>query len=93
MLANPFFTPHITVFDFLQYESYEPRIVPLLQKFIAQINPFTLRLTDFGTFIHTFYIQVKPSPKELTRIAARKNELRSIARSRSTPRVSSPDRF
>ncbi len=80
MVANPFFTPHITVLDFLQYESYESRIVPLLRKFISQINPFTLRLNDFGTFVHTFYIQVKPAPRELTRITSRKNELRTIAR-------------
>lgn len=80
MLANPYFNPHITVLDFLQYESYETRIVPMLQKFVSQVNPFTLRLTDFGSFVHTFYIQVKPSPKELARITARKNELRAIAR-------------
>lgn len=80
MVANPFFSPHITVLDFLQYESYESRIVPLLKKFISQINPFTLRLNDFGSFVHTFYIQVKPAPRELTRITGRKNELRTIAR-------------
>ncbi len=80
MLANPFFNPHITVLDFLQYESYESRIVPLLQQFISRINPFTVRLTDFGSFVHTFYIQVKPSPRELNRVTAGKNELRSIAR-------------
>jgi len=80
MVANPFFNPHITILDFLQYESYESRIVPLMKKFIGQINPFTLHLNDFGSFVHTFYIRVKPVPRELTRIIARKNELRSIAR-------------
>jgi len=80
MVANPFFNPHITVLDFLQYESYEPRIVPLLQKFVSRINPFTLKLTDFGSFVHTFYIQVKPAPRELSRVTAGRNELRAIAR-------------
>ncbi len=80
MVANPFYNPHITVLDFAQYESYENRIVPLLKKFIAQINPFALRLNDFGTFVQTFYIQVKPVPRELARIASRKNDLRAIAR-------------
>ena len=80
MLANPYFNPHITVLDFLQYESYEPRILPLLQQFISRINPFTVRLTDFGSFIHTFYIQVKPSPRDLSRVSAGKNELRAIVR-------------
>ncbi|WP_367913797.1 2'-5' RNA ligase family protein [Leadbetterella sp. DM7] len=80
MIANPFYNPHVTVLDFVQYESYEHRILPLLQKFVSQINPFTLPLTNFGSFVHTLYIQVKPAPRELARIGARKNELKSIAR-------------
>ena len=89
MVANPFFSPHITVLDFLQYESYESRIIPLLKNFISQLNPFTLHLNNFGTFVQTFYIQVKPVPRELTRLNSRKVELRAIAR---TP-VSIPGTF
>lgn len=78
MVVNPFYNPHITVLDFVQHESYEGRILPLLKKFISQIKPFTLHLNDFGTFTHTFYIGVKPVPRELSRFG--KNDLRAIAR-------------
>lgn len=80
MVENPFFNPHITVVDFEQYESYEERIVPAVKGLVAQLNPFTLKLNDFGTFGHTFYIQVKPLAKELNRIVARRKELRGLAR-------------
>lgn len=79
MVANPFYNPHITIFDFDQYESYEGRFLPLLKEFVAQLSPFVLKLKDFGTFGHTFYIQVKTG-KELKRVSSKRGELRGIAK-------------
>ncbi len=80
MIENPFFKPHITVLDFIQFESYEHRILPAIKEFVARINPFTLKLTDFGSFGHTFYLQVKPLAKELSRIVQNKGDLRTQVR-------------
>ncbi|ADQ18320.1 hypothetical protein [Leadbetterella byssophila] len=80
MVQNPFFTPSIAVLDYLQHESYEARMLPQLRKFFAQVQPFTLQLTDFGSHPDTFYIQVKPTPKELLRMTNKKNDLRNITR-------------
>jgi 2'-5' RNA ligase len=80
MVSNPFFTPSISVLDYFQHESYEARMLPQLKKFFAQIQPFTLQLADFGHFPDSFFIKVKPTPKELQRLSSRKNALISITR-------------
>lgn len=80
MISNPFYNPHVTVLEFLQYESFEKKLIPALKDFVSQLHPFTLTLTDFGTFGHTFYLQVKPLPKELSRISASRKELKVMTR-------------
>jgi 2'-5' RNA ligase len=80
MIENPFYNPHVTVFEFLQYESFERKFVPAIRDFVSQLHPFTLTLTDFGSFGHTFYLQVKPLPKELSKISACRKELKVMTR-------------
>jgi 2'-5' RNA ligase len=81
MVENPFYKPHVTVLEFLQHESYEKKLVSSIRDFTSQLHPFTLNLTDFGSFGHTFYLQVKPLPKELTKITTSRKELKVLTKS------------
>lgn len=80
MITNPFFNPHITVIDFEQYETYEKVIINRLTSYAQELNPFLLKLSDFGTFGHTFFIRALPEGEDLNKLVARKAEMKGIFR-------------
>jgi 2'-5' RNA ligase len=51
--------PHVTMINFLQYESAEFRIVNCFEKFARNVSPFTVTLNGFGNFdTHTIYAKL-----------------------------------
>lgn len=51
---------HITLMRFVQYDTYEQRIINQLQQLAAAVTPFTVELQGFGSFGHTLFVDVKP---------------------------------
>ncbi len=51
--------PHITLVSFVQYQSYEPRLLPAFRAIAKTIRPFKVELKNFGSFpSHTIYINI-----------------------------------
>lgn len=69
---------HLTLLRFMQYESYEERIVQKFQQLAASVSPFDIKLQDFGNFGHTLFIDVKSIHPILNVISARRQELRPL---------------
>lgn len=80
IIPNPYYKPHISLLDFQQYYSYEPKILPALLSFVSRIKPFLLTLNGFGTFGHTIYLKLKPVPKDLNDLSGKSKELKDLVK-------------
>ncbi|MFC3198346.1 2'-5' RNA ligase family protein [Parapedobacter deserti] len=69
---------HITLMRFLQYESYEQRIIQRLQQIADTIRPFDVELQGFGSFGHTLYIDVKSADPIRQLVAMQRQALRPL---------------
>ena len=69
---------HITLMRFVQYESYEKRIIQKFQQLAASVEPFDVELQDFGSFGHTLFIDVKSIHPILNVVSTRRQELRPL---------------
>ena len=76
---------HITLMRFIQYDTYEKRIIGQLGQLAASITPFTIELQGFGSFGHTLFVDVK-SPDHLRElISLHRQELRPLLNTKGTP--------
>ncbi len=67
---------HITLLRFLQYESYEKRIVHRLQQLADLAMPFNVELAGFGSFGHTLYVDIKSTRPILELVSTYRQGLR-----------------
>jgi 2'-5' RNA ligase len=59
--------PHVTMINFLQYESAEYRIVNCFEKFAKTVMPFNITLNGFGNFEpHTIYAKLESTTEVIT---------------------------
>jgi 2''-5'' RNA ligase len=75
---------HITLARFVQYGSFESRIIQRLQSLASHVAPFDIILDGFGTFGHTIFVDVVPSEPMAQLINMHRQELRPLLGSRGT---------
>jgi len=69
---------HLTLMRFIQYDSYEQRLVKKFQQLAAMANPFDVELCGFGSFGHTLFVDVKSAAPVLQLVATHRHALRPL---------------
>lgn len=69
---------HITLMRFIQYDSYEKRIIEELQRLAISVVPFDVELRGFGSFGHTLFVDVASAGSILDLISKRRQVLRPL---------------
>ncbi len=69
---------HMTLMRFIQYDSYEKRLVSAFQRIAAKTNPFDVELRGFGSFGHTLFVDVKSETPIIQLVATHRHTLRAL---------------
>lgn len=69
---------HITLMRFIQYDSYEKRIIEELQRLGASVAPFDIELQGFGSFGHTLFVDIASAASILDLVGKRRQALRPM---------------
>lgn len=70
--------PHLTLMKALQTEMNELRIVNKLRRLAENIQPFDVRLSGFGVFQNTIYVDVQTVEPILDIVSKKKNEVLAV---------------
>jgi 2'-5' RNA ligase len=74
--------PHVTMINFLQYESTEYRILNCFEKFAKTICPFSIELNGFSSFdTHTIYAKLASSYEVANVVKAMRSKFKNLLES------------
>lgn len=75
--------PHLSLIDFVQYESSEFRIANCFEKFAKSVSPTLIDLNGFGEFpTHTIYINVESAAPIRTIVQEMRHQFNSLLKQR-----------